>query len=169
MPKLNDEERKLRRKLVLQRYAEKHPDRLKDSQAKYKQAHPERRKATVKKWDDANKQRRHDSYIERYYSDVEASRKRHAVNAHNRRGKIKEVGGILSKDIFDKLFALQRGRCACCKIDLTTVVAHIDHIFPIALGGENSNRNVQLLCKPCNHQKSWRHPVDFMQSRGFLL
>ena len=92
MPKLNDEERKLRRKLVLQRYAEKHPDRLKDSQAKYKQAHPERRKATVKKWDDANKQRRHDSYIERYYSDVEDSRKRHAVNAHNRRGKIKEIG-----------------------------------------------------------------------------
>ena len=165
----NESERVARRQAALKKYAENHKDSLKESQKKYKEAHPERRKQTQKKWDEANKEKRHQSYVKRYYGDIESSRKRHAIHAQNRRGKIKEVGGVLSKNIFDKLFALQRGRCACCKIDLTTVVAHIDHIFPIALGGENSNRNVQLLCKPCNHQKSWRHPVDFMQSRGFLL
>ena len=169
MKKFTDEERKEKRKEVLRRYAEKHPDRLKESQKKFKEAHPERRKASVRKWDDANKERRHESYVKRYYADIESSRKRHAVNAQNRRARIKEVGGVLSKDIFDKLFFLQRGKCACCKIDLKSIVAHIDHIHPIALGGENSDRNVQLLCKPCNHQKSWRHPIDFMQEKGFLL
>jgi 5-methylcytosine-specific restriction endonuclease McrA len=169
MKKLTDEERIARRKESLKRYAEKHPNRLKESQKKYKEAHPERRRATVLRWDEANKEKRHESYLKRHYENIEASRKRHAVNAQNRRARIKEVGGVLSKNIFDKLFSLQRGKCACCKIDLKSVVTHIDHIHPIALGGENSDSNVQLLCKPCNHQKSWRHPIDFMQDRGFLL
>lgn len=167
--KLSDEERKARRKEVLKRYAEKHPDKLKESQKKFMEAHPERRKEIRQKWDSENKEKRHQSYVKRYYSDIESSRKRHAINAHNRRARIKEVGGTLSKDIFDKLFKLQKGKCACCKVDLKNVTPHIDHVHPIALGGKNSDSNVQLLCQPCNNQKSAKHPIDFMQSKGFLL
>ena len=38
-----------------------------------------------------------------------------------------------------------------------------------ALGGLNADSNMQLLRAECNLQKSAKHPVDFMQSRGFLL
>jgi 5-methylcytosine-specific restriction endonuclease McrA len=46
---------------------------------------------------------------------------------------------------------------------------HIDHIMPLALGGSNTDDNIQLLRQRCNNQKCAKHPVDFMQSRGFLL
>lgn len=29
--------------------------------------------------------------------------------------------------------------------------------------------NLQLLCPTCNQQKNAHDPIDFMQSRGFLL
>ena len=41
--------------------------------------------------------------------------------------------------------------------------------MPIALGGKNVDDNVQLLCAACNLSKQAKHPVDFMQQRGFLL
>ena len=164
-----DEERAERRKLSLQKYAEKHPDRLKESQKKYKMAHPEKRRAVVKKWDDENREYKRLQAKNRYFSNVEWYRKQQAVNSHNRRARIKKVGGTLSPNIFEKLFALQKGKCACCKADLKKVKPHIDHVYPIALGGPNTDDNVQLLCMHCNHQKSWRHPVDFMQDKGFLL
>ena len=45
----------------------------------------------------------------------------------------------------------------------------VDHITPKAAGGGNEITNLQLLCKPCNNAKSDRHPVEFMQGRGYLL
>jgi 5-methylcytosine-specific restriction endonuclease McrA len=46
---------------------------------------------------------------------------------------------------------------------------HLDHIVPLAIGGTNTDDNIQLLRQKCNQQKSAKHPIDFMQSRGFLL
>jgi len=77
-------------------------------------------------------------------------------------------GGYLSIGIIKKLFALQKGKCACCGIPLGDDY-HLDHIMPISLGGKNNDWNVQLLRKLCNLQKQNKHPVEFMQSRGFLL
>ncbi len=36
-------------------------------------------------------------------------------------------------------------------------------------GGANIDGNIQLLTGLCNRQKHTKHPVDFMQERGFLL
>lgn len=56
----------------------------------------------------------------------------------------------------------------CCGLPLGDNY-HIDHIMPLALGGSNTDDNIQLLRQRCNNQKCAKHPVDFMQSRGFLL
>lgn len=87
---------------------------------------------------------------------------------HNRRAKKRANGGVLSKGLAEKLFKLQRGKCACCGLSLGNNY-HMDHIIPIALGGPNTDDNIQLLRQRCNNQKNAKHPIDFMQERGFLL
>ena len=63
---------------------------------------------------------------------------------------------------------LQKGLCPCCRKPLGNDY-HMDHIIPLALGGSNGDNNIQLLRSECNLEKQAKHPVDFMQSRGFLL
>jgi 5-methylcytosine-specific restriction endonuclease McrA len=87
---------------------------------------------------------------------------------HNRKARERANGGILSVGLAEKLFELQKGKCACCGQPLGEKY-HMDHILPIVLGGPNEDWNIQLLRQRCNQQKHAKHPVDFMQSRGFLL
>lgn len=91
--------------------------------------------------------------------------KRHS---HNRRAKMVGAGGRLSVGLAARLFELQRGKCACCGEALGSDY-HLDHVMPLALGGTNTDSNMQLLRSICNQQKHAKHPVDFMQERGFLL
>lgn len=96
----------------------------------------------------------------------ESNRDKFKVYSHNRRAR--ESCGKLSTDLEKRLLILQRGKCACCKLPLGDDY-QLDHIMPIALGGSNTDDNIQLLRSTCNLQKHTKHPIDFMQSRGFLL
>lgn len=96
-----------------------------------------------------------------------ANPERRRIHEHNRRAK-ELSGGKLSHDIAAKLIKLQRGKCACCGEPLGDDY-HRDHIMPLALGGTNTDDNIQLLRATCNLQKNAKHPVEFMQQRGFLL
>lgn len=42
------------------------------------------------------------------------------------------------------------GKCVQCS---STERLEFDHIIPLALGGSNTERNIQLLCESCNRQK----------------
>lgn len=84
----------------------------------------------------------------------------------NRRSR--SNGGALSKGLINQLFKLQRGKCPCCSKPLGDDY-HLDHKMPLALGGLNTDDNMQLLRAVCNMQKHSKHPIDFMQSKGFLL
>lgn len=90
------------------------------------------------------------------------------ITYHNRDKRIKENGGKLSKDLSEKLYILQKGICPCCN-EVLGKYFHLDHIMPIALGGKNEDWNIQLLHQKCNNKKYAKHPIDFMQSLGFLL
>ena len=97
-----------------------------------------------------------------------ANREKSRIYKQNRRVKKKEVGGNLSPDLAAKLFKLQKGKCVCCGLPLGNDY-HLDHIMPLKLGGTNTDDNMQLLRATCNMQKQAKHPVDFMQQRGFLI
>lgn len=90
------------------------------------------------------------------------------IHEHNRRERKRGNGGQLSSGLFEKLFKLQKGLCPCCKQPLGDT-PHLDHIMPLALGGTNSDDNMQLLRSTCNQQKHAKHPIDYMQSKGYLL
>lgn len=59
----------------------------------------------------------------------------------------------------------QNFRCACCGVPLLGKY-EVDHIHPIAKGGEDLNHpnNLQLLTKKCNGQKYMRDPIVFMRN-----
>lgn len=86
----------------------------------------------------------------------------------NRRALKKANGGKLSKDIVNTLMKLQKGLCACCGKPLGNKY-HLDHIMPLALGGANTDDNVQLLLPQCNWSKGGKHPIEYMRAKGKLL
>lgn len=86
----------------------------------------------------------------------------------NRRMSRNANGGKLSKNIVERLMALQNGKCVCCGVKLNGSY-ELDHIMPIALGGSNSDDNVQLLRVSCNRKKGAKHPLDWAREQGRLL
>lgn len=87
---------------------------------------------------------------------------------HTRRARKLNAGGSHTVEDIRAIFTLQKGKCPVCKISIKDGY-HVDHVTALANGGSNDRLNLQLLCPPCNRYKSAKHPVDFMQSRGFLL
>ena len=113
-------------------------------------ANPEKNRAASKKFYRLNKER-----VKSYH--------------HARRATINGAIGKPSQGVEKNLLKLQKWKCACCKTCLKTTKHHIDHVIALSRGGENSDRNLQILCATCNLQKGAKHPIDFMQSKGFLL
>jgi 5-methylcytosine-specific restriction endonuclease McrA len=68
--------------------------------------------------------------------------------------------GKLSNGIINELLIRQKCRCAHCGTDITED-RHVDHIIPTAMGGPNTDDNVQLLCPACNIAKGDTHPLLF--------
>ena len=153
------------------------PEKVKEQKAKWHQKNKERRnkllsargmtdtkRASNAAWNILNK-----DHKKAYNAEYEKAHPESAiVRKMNRRARKKSSGGNVSAGLKEKLIALQKGRCACCGEKLG-VNFHMDHIMPLALGGMNTDDNIQLLRQTCNSQKSAKHPIDFMQQRGFLL
>ena len=76
----------------------------------------------------------------------------------------------LSDDERIELEEAQSGRCGLCGtyFDLAGS-AHVDHIVPLAQGGEDNSGNLQLLCSGCNLGKkdlsSWLLGVPYQSDR----
>lgn len=130
-------------------WASRNPEKIKGYTTEYRRANRKACNARIAKWEAANPEARR-------------------VINQNRRARKRANGGRLSPGLASKLFKLQRGKCACCGKPLGTDY-HLDHIMPLALGGQNADSNMQLLTATCNLQKRAKHPVDFMQQRGKLI
>lgn len=161
------------------KYREENKEKVKAGIAKWREENPEKRRAADAAWREANKDRKRVTNMAWRAANPdkakaicaawrESNPKKKLIHNQNRRSIKKAVGGKLSTGLAHKLYALQKGKCACCGQPLGDDF-HLDHIMPLALGGTNTDDNVQLLRKLCNLQKHAKHPVDFMQQRGFLL
>lgn len=135
-----------------------------DAHKAWRAANPGRGSALKAAWREANPERTRATDAARLAANPGLSR----IYTQNRKARERANGGTLSPGLAGKLFRLQKGKCACCGQPLGDKY-HMDHILPILLGGPNEDWNIQLLRQRCNQQKHAKHPVDFMQSRGFLI
>lgn len=146
------------------RYRVKHREKHIARAAAWSQANPGKVKARSAKWHQANPERARALMVKFHIANPGAS----TAYRQNRRARKNASGGKLSSGLSVKLLKLQRGKCACCGKPLGNRF-HLDHIMPLALGGANVDWNIQLLHATCNQRKHAKHPIAFMQERGFLL
>ena len=180
-------------KAANERYRERHPDRIKASQAKHDAKRAPARVAYLEDYRTRNQDRIKQTrinYRANCQDRIKASRRRwyeshkesHAetvkawriANAdfwkeyqrffHNdRREKIKS-SGRLSRGLVQTLLMEQDSRCPYCPANLIDGF-DLDHYIPIARGGLNVDDNIQLLCGPCNRAKGAKDPLQFLCER----
>ena len=90
------------------------------------------------------------------------------IQKKNEKAKRRGAEGSFNKNDIEQILKQQKHKCAVCKCCIKTKF-HVDHIKPIARGGSNDRKNLQILCPPCNMKKGAKDPIDFMQGNGFLL
>ena len=151
-------------KAAAAKYYSKNREAMKSKSAKWRAENPEAVSSAVKIWRRSNPEKVRKYKAEWKSNNLEYDR----LASQNRKARKKANGGVLSAGLATKLLKLQKGKCPCCGKPLGRDY-HLDHKMPLALGGANEDWNMQLLRGRCNESKSAKHPVDFMQSRGFLL
>lgn len=72
---------------------------------------------------------------------------------------LRKVGRLPNGTVKTKM-ANQNGLCVYCEIDVTKKY-HIDHIVPLAKGGEHKADNIQILCPSCNVKKWTKSHQEF--------
>ena len=57
----------------------------------------------------------------------------------------------IPQEVKDRVWRRDQGRCVSCG---SQELLEFDHIIPLAMGGSNTERNLQLLCERCNREKA---------------
>lgn len=92
-------------------------------------------------------------------------------DSSHRRATARGADGHYSTEDIVRIFTSQKQRCAYfgfCGRSIK-LIYHIDHIVPLAKGGSNWPRNIQLTCPECNFRKNALDPLDFAKKQGALL
>lgn len=144
----------------------KPPEQIERERA-YTRAYEERNRERRKKMNHENYLKNKEKVLARSLAWTRAHPEVSAARMARRRARMSAADSHTAEDIL-QLLKLQRGLCAVCRCDIRGGY-HVDHILPLAKGGGNEKTNIQLLCPTCNCSKNAKHPVDFMQERGFLL
>ncbi len=67
-------------------------------------------------------------------------------------------------EVRKELYRRQQGRCVYCGSRQRMDLMDIDHRTPLARGGSNDRRNLQLLCRTCNLRKRTKTDREFRQA-----
>lgn len=148
------------------------PEAAREKDRQYRLENLEERRAYERAWSAANPDKIKAKHRKRYDADPDKQKARCApygrVTQARRRSRARESSEHYTLADVESLYDKQHGNCAACHSKLNGVY-HVDHVIPLKRGGNNSRRNIQILCPPCNMEKSAKDPIDFMRSKGLLL
>lgn len=134
-------------RLISKRYREKNSEKIKV----YRKDYYERTK-------EKNKEKR------REY--VKQNKLSYRIYASKRRSKLKN--GSYTKDDVINILKNQDNKCVYCKKNLDDGY-HVDHIYPLSKGGDNTPKNIQITCPSCNGRKKDKLPEYFAREIGYLI
>lgn len=115
-----------------------------------------------------------DNKLTRQNDDLQKGAERRASTHKNRDFLFESKDNFIGQDIVD-IYNKQEGCCVCCYVEFKDEPYEIDHKISLKLGGNNSAKNIQLLCKFCNVQKSdmdyysWISLVRYRQVKDYLI
>ena len=135
--------------------------------AKWRARNREKLRERFKQWFNANPDKMRECSRRWNANNPEKARE----NNHRRRARKKGQCGKVSPGIEAVLMERQKGLCVApgCGAKLAKIGHHLDHIVPLAKGGEHDDGNLQLLCPQCNLRKHALLPEEFARRRGFLI
>ena len=73
-----------------------------------------------------------------------------------RRRRARIAGVIVEAVSAASILSRDKGRCGICGKPVTPEMLTLDHVVPIAMGGEHSYRNLQIAHRRCNERKGAR-------------
>lgn len=135
-------------------HPEKTAEKVRVSMRKRWAADPEFRARSIEKnreWKAANPE----AVREHHVRSTPAQRARHAEHQAARRAATK---GVVVQEHVERSVVFERdgGLCGICGDPVLTDDWHMDHVVPLALGGEHSYANVQVSHPACNLSKGGR-------------
>lgn len=140
------------------------PERHREYKKRYRDNNPEHARIKNRAWHEKNREKANDA--SRNWRRLNPEMKR--AHDHNRRARLKQASGTHTADDIVLIFKMQRGKCAYCRISIKNGY-DVDHIIPLAKGGTNWARNIQLTCEPCNQTKHAADPITFARRTGRLI
>jgi 5-methylcytosine-specific restriction endonuclease McrA len=146
-------------------YCRSNRDWKKKKDSEYYQRHKDEFSAKAKVWRSNNQEKIKADKI-RWR---EENRDAHRAQRRNRKARKRANGGSHTAADVAEILLMQGRKCAYCRARLKGKAYHVDHIIPLAKGGRNDRRNLQILCIQCNLSKSALDPLDFMRLKGKLL
>jgi 5-methylcytosine-specific restriction endonuclease McrA len=128
--------------------------------AAYKQAHPDKKRA----WDRKADQKRPEwSRKKANLRRAQWQRENGIRRAFNQMKRVARVKGAVISDLtIDQWLAIKRrysDRCAYC--GCKPKVISMDHVIPLARGGNHTASNIVPACLPCNIKKGAKDATDF--------
>lgn len=118
------------------RYRERHPERVTQIYEAWKLSHPN-------------------------YEPPAKSRDTIRAGRHNRRARLRNAEGKITKKLVALIRAEQSDKCVYCPAALDGG-GHLDHMTPLSRGGTNLRENLQWLCEPCNLKKHKRTHEEYV-------
>ena len=164
-------------------WSEANPEKVAASKTVYRKANPDKESARHRVYHAANAEKRSE-YSRAYYAAntehkaaygrawKKANIEKVAANTRNRRAIKRSAEGSHTSGDVKSIFESQRGKCATCEKNLFMTgnkKFHVDHIMPLAKGGENDKYNLQCLCPTCNMRKNAKDPLVWASENQKLI